>query len=266
MLGWMPRTLAQSRPVRVVLTALRRFTADDADTHAAALAYQLFLSTLALSIAALAVLGMVADRVSIEVPEGAEEQWQNLTDGGLVLGLVALGGILWTSSTFGRRASHAFAMVFRTGQPGMVRERLQGLIVALGVIVLVGALPIVTAILATLRADGVLETPVRVLGFTATVAVELALFLAAYVTLTPHGGPKWRAHVPGALLMTAGWEVFKVAGGLLLAYLVRKSTLLYGAIGSVVGLLVLLRIATWLFLFGAELSATLQERSEPDPR
>jgi uncharacterized BrkB/YihY/UPF0761 family membrane protein len=265
MLTRMRGTLAQWRPVRLTVDSLPRFTADDADTHAAALAYQLFLSTLALSIGGLAILGMVAGHVGIEVPADAEEQWNNLTEGGVVLGLVALGGLLWTSSTFGRRASHAFEMIFRTGRSTMVRGRLQGLIVALGVTVLVGAMPIVTGIIATLRSLGVLETPVKVLGFAATVAVELALFLAAYVALTPHGGPPWRAHVPGALLMTAGWEVFKLVGGLLLAYLVRKSTLLYGAIGSIVGLLILLRFAMWLFLFGAEVSATLHDRPGSDP-
>jgi len=256
-------TLAQWGPVRLTLEALRRFQGDDADTHAAALAYQLFLSTLALSIGGLAVLGMVAGHVSIDVPEGAEEQWRNLTEGGLVLGLVALGGLLWTTSTFGRRASHAFEVIFRTGPVSTVMGRLRGLVVALGVIVLVGALPVITGVLATLNSVGILDTPVRLLGFTATVVLEFALFLAAYVALTPEGGPGWRGHVPGALLMTAGWEVFKLVGGLVLAYLVSKSTLLYGAIGSVVALLVLLRAATWLFLFGAVLSATLHERPEP---
>lgn len=260
MLGRMPGTLAQSRPVRVVVSAIRRFAADDADTHAAALAYQLFLSTLALSIGGLAILGMIAGHVSIDPPEGAEEQWHNLTEGGLVLGLVALGGLLWTTSTFGRRASHALGVIFRTGRVGQVRGRLQGLVVAFGVIVLVGALPVITGLLATLNSVGVLDTPVRLLGFTATVVLEFALFLGAYVALTPEGGPRWRTHVPGTLVMTAGWEVFKLVGGLVLAYLVRKSTLLYGAIGAVVALLILLRLATWLFLFGAELSAALRER------
>lgn len=261
----MRRTLAQWGPFRLVTDSLRRFQADDADTHAAALAYQLFLSTLALSIGGLAVLGMVANVVTIDVPEGAEEQWANLAEGGALLGLAALVGLLWTSSTFGRRASHAFGTVFRTGPVSMVRGRLQGLIVALGIIVLVGALPLVTGVLASLRSLGVLEEPIRVLGFATTVAVEFALFLAAYVTLTPEGGPPWRAHVPGAVLMTVGWEVFKLVGGLLLAQMFARSTLLYGTIGVVVTVLVLMRVATWLFLFGAELSAELHERGTRDP-
>ena len=253
-------TLAQWGPVRLARDCLRRFVEDDVDTHAAALAYQAFLSTLALSIGGLAVLGMVASAVDIEVPAGAEQQFENLTEGGPVLGIVALLGLLWTSSTFGRRAAHAFGLIFRTGPVGMARGRLRGLVVALGVIVLVGALPIVSAVLAALNSFGVLDTPVRLLGLTATIALELALFLAAYVALTPSGGPGWRAHIPGAVVMTLGWEVFKLVGGLIVAYLVNKSTLLYGTIGSVVTLLVLLRSATWLFLFGAELSAVLAER------
>jgi len=256
----MRRTLAQWAPVRVALESMRRFTRDDADTHAAALAYQLFLSILALSIGGLAILGLVARVVDIEVPEGSEEQWENLTQGGVGLGLAALAGLLWTTSAFGRRASHAFATIFRTGPVSMLRGRLRGLAVALGVIILIGAVPVITGVLATLRSLGILDTPIRVLGLAATVALELGLFLAAYVALTPQGGPRWQAHVPGALLMTVGWQVFKLVGGLVLSYLLERSTLLYGTIGVVVTTLVLMRSATWLFLFGAELSAVLDGR------
>lgn len=63
--------------------------------------------------------------------------------------------------------------------------------------------------------------------------------------------------------MTVGWELTKLAGGLLLGYFVSKATLLYGAIGSVVGLLIVMRWATWLFLFGAELSAIRIEGDRP---
>jgi len=255
----MSRTLAQWPPVRLARDCLRRFVEDDIDTHAAALAYQVFLSTLALSIGGLAILGMVANVVDVQVPTGAEEQYHNLTEGGPALAIASLLGLLWTSSTFGRRAAHAFAVIFRTGPVSMAGGRVRGLFVALGVIVLVGALPVLTAMLTWLNAFGLLETEVRLLGLTATLALDLALFLTAYVALTPHG-PGWRAHLPGAIAMTVGWEVFKIIGELVVGYLVNKSTLLYGAIGSTVALLILLRMTTWLLLFGAELSAVLAER------
>ena len=123
----------------------------------------------------------------------------------------------------------------------------------------VGALPVLTGILAGLEASGVLEVPVKLLGFTATAALELGLFFISYAVLTPPG-VAWRTHVPGAIVMTVAWEVSQLLGGLLLAYLVRNATLLYGTIGVIVGLLVLLRIAAGLYLFGAELSAVLSER------
>ena len=48
-------TLAQSRLVSLVRAIGARSRVDDASTHAAALAYQLFLSTFALSLVGLAV-------------------------------------------------------------------------------------------------------------------------------------------------------------------------------------------------------------------
>ena len=129
----------------------------------------------------------------------------------------------------------------------------------LGLIVLVGALPVVTGIVSAVRVATGLEVPFRVVGFALTAAMEFGLFLLAYAVLTP-GSIGWRAHLPGALVMTAGWELFKLAGGILLASYVSRATLLYGTIGAVVGLLVFLRLASGLFVFGAELSAVLLDR------
>lgn len=50
-------------------------------THAATLAYQLFLSTLALSLVGLALIGLAEDLLPFELPEGTGEQFANLTGG-----------------------------------------------------------------------------------------------------------------------------------------------------------------------------------------
>ncbi len=257
------RTLAQSRPAGLARAVWRRYRADDVDTHAAALAYQLFLSTLALSIVALAILGVVAGRIDLEVPERAEEQVRNLTDGGALLGAVALAGLLWTASAFGIRASRALGVVFRTSVERRQLGRVRGILVALGMAVVVGALPILTGVLGTLELRGGLEVPTRAIAFACVVALELCLFLLSYVALTPGHGPGWRRHLPGAIVMTIGWELFKLLGALVLALLVQRATLTYGTIGAVVGLLVFLRLVTLLYLVGAELSAVLDEERRP---
>lgn len=256
-------TLAQSRLASLVRAIRTRIRLDDASTHAAALAYQLFLSTLALSLVGLAVIGLAEDLLPFELPPGTKEQFENLTGASATLGAVSFVALLWTASSLSRRASRALAVIFRTGSEGVVRGGLRALATTLGLIVLVGALPVVTGVISAVRVSNDLEIPFRVLGFVATTAMEFGLFLLAYAVLTP-GTIGWRSHLPGAAVMTIGWGLFKLAGGLLLAYYVSRATLLYGTIGAVVGLLLFLRLASGLFVYGAELSAVLRDRAHPD--
>jgi hypothetical protein len=80
----------------------------------------------------------------------------------------------------------------------------------------VGALPVMTGLVSVLRARAGVEEPLRVVGFAGVAAMEFGLFLLSYAVLTP-GKVPWRAHLPGALLMTAGWELLKLLGGVFLA-------------------------------------------------
>jgi uncharacterized BrkB/YihY/UPF0761 family membrane protein len=243
--------------------AYERYRDDGVDTHATALAYQLFLSALALSLAGLALIGLLEEHLPFDVPEGAQEQFENLTRGSATLGLVSTIVLLWTAAALARRASRALGIVFRTGTLGAVGGGLRALATTLGMIVLIGALPVLTGIISVLRTAAGLEEPLRLLGFVGLTAAEFGLFLLSYTVLTP-GKVPWRAHLPGSSLMTAGWELFKLAGGVFLAAYVSRATLLYGTIGSVVALLVVLRSAAWLYLVGAELSAIRLERRRSD--
>ena len=236
-----------------------RVRVDDLSTHAAALAYQLFLSTLALSLVALALIGLADEILPFDLPAGTQEQFANLTQASATLGIVSFLVLLWTASSLSRRASRALGVIFRAGPEGAVRTGVRAVGTTLGLIVLIGALPVVTGVLASIRVRSGLEIPFRVLGLLATVALEFGVFLLAYALLTP-GHVGWRVHLPGAAAMTLGWELFKLAGGLLLASYVRNATLLYGTIGAVVGLLLFLRLASSLFVYAAELSAIVAER------
>jgi uncharacterized BrkB/YihY/UPF0761 family membrane protein len=256
-------TLAQSRAWRLGRAAFERYRADEVDTHATALAYQLFLSTLALSLVGLALIGLAEEVLPFDLPEGTEEQFGNLVQGSAALGAASGLLLLWTAAALARRASKALGIVFRTGTFGAIGGGLRSLGVTLGLVVLIGAMPVLTGVVSLLRAGAGLDEPLRVLGWAGLATVEFGLFLLSYVVLTP-GKVPWRAHVPGALVMTAGWELFKLAGGVFLAAYVSRATLLYGTIGSVVALLVVLRMATWLYLVGAELSALRLERPARD--
>ena len=258
-------TLTQSRSLALLRAIGARSRADDVSTHAAALAYQLFLSTLALSLVGLALIGLAENLLPFELPEGTGEQFANLTGASATtLGVVSLIALLWTAAALSRRASRALSVIFRTGPEDIVRGGVRALATTLGLIVLVGALPVMTGIVSAVRVATGLEVPFRVIGFAMTAAMEFGLFLLAYAVLTP-GSIGWRAHLPGAVAMTLGWELFKLVGGILLASYLLRATLLYGTIGTVIGILVFLRLASGLFVFGAELSAVLLERRAGPP-
>jgi len=72
-------------------------------------------------------------------------------------------------------------------------------------------------------------------------------------------------HLPGAAVMTIGWVLFKLIGGVFVARYLSRATLLYGSIGAIVVLLLLLRFASSLFVYGAELSAIVAERRLDPP-
>ena len=253
-------TLAQSRLAALARAVRERYRDDEVGTHAAALAYQLFLSTLALSLVGLALMGLAEDVLPFDLPEGTEEQFANLTGGAsATLGIVSFVVLLWTASALARRASNALRAVFRTGREGAVRDGLRAVATTLGLVVVIGALPVLTGVITAIRVAAGLEAPFRILGLAATAALEFGLFLLAYTVLTP-GRLGWRTHLPGALVMTAGWELFKLAGGLLIEYYLTRATLLYGTIGAIVALLLFLRLGSDLFLIAAELSAALRDR------
>ena len=252
-------TLAQSRWMSLARDVHSRVRADDLSTHAAALAYQLFLSTLALSLVGLALIGLIKDLLPFDLPAGTEEQFDNLVSASAPLGIASFVALLWTASSLSRRASRALGVIFRTGPEGAVGTGVRALATTLGLIVLIGALPLVTGIITTIRVRAGLEVPFRIVSFTATTALEFGVFWLAYAVLTP-GRIGWRVHLPGAGAMTIGWVLFKLAGGVLLASYVSRAKLLYGAIGAVVGLLLVLRLASALFVYSAELSAIVAER------
>lgn len=242
-----------------------RVRVDDLSTHAAALAYQLFLSTLALSLVGLALFGLAEDVLPFDLPAGTEEQFTNLSKGSATLGIVSFVALLWTASSLSRRASRALGVIFRSGTEGAVRTGARALATTLGLIVLIGVLPVVTGVVTTIRVRAGLEVPFRIVSFLATTALEFGVFWLAYAVLTP-GRIRWRVHLPGAAVMTIGWVLFKLIGGVFVARYLSRATLLYGSIGAIVVLLLLLRLASSLFVYGAELSAIVAERREdPDP-
>ena len=91
--------------------------------------------------------------------------------------------------------------------------------------------------------------PVSILvGF----ALTTVLFCWTYSVLG-NRSVGWRAHLRGALLVAAGFEVLKVVGGVYIPRAVAGSSALYGSIGVVFVTLAWLAFYARLIVYGAAL-------------
>ena len=95
-------------------------------------------------------------------------------------------------------------------------------------------------------------------------AMLVGFFLFSYRLLAP-GRQAIRDLVPGAVMCALGWTILQGIGGWFVARQVAHWSALYGTIATVFGVLLFLRIAAWIFLAGAELSAILRARGAAQP-
>ena len=104
---------------------------------------------------------------------------------------------------------------------------------------------------------GLIVIPAWIVVRVLLLLVEFGYFLLLFKLLTPSNTLRWRDHLPGAILMTLGFGVLKIIGGALVDRTVAHWSSLYGTIGSIFGLLVIIRLAMWIFMYGAELSSVI---------
>ena len=265
--------------VPVLGTALRmqeRYKDDAADALAAAIGFFGFLSLFPLLALVLAVVGQFLDgaveqaRV-VELVTGSVPALGSLAGGegavssaidyiaknpGTLFGFgsvaLVLSGLRIASAT-----QQACSVVFRREVPTGVGARLEQVraLLVVGLLALAGAA--VSGSVGVDISNGVEGLLRSVLGTALAFGLDFLLFLFAYRLFTPGEGPRWGVLVPGSLLGAAGWVALKLFGSAYIANQAQTAGDNYGALGSIIGLLLLLYLAGRLFLYGAELAALL---------
>lgn len=260
-----------------------RYTADLGNHLAASVAFFGFLSLFPILLLGLAVVGFVfaddpqaqqevVEAVSAAVP-GLGEALGDTIDVAIrtrgATGLVGLVGVLFTGLRVVDGATLAVSRVFRvdaTDESGVVRK-----VRALGNLVLLGTLTIVATSAGALAGVivfvaenlGLPETVVRlrgVLAFVLSFVLDVALFAVAYRVLTAARGPRFPDLWRGAILAAIGWTALKVFGATYVGNTADQWDALYGALGVVIGAMLLLFLAGRIFIYGAELNALLLQR------
>jgi membrane protein len=268
--------LARIPAFAVALRVLDRYRLDAAEQFAAAIGLFVFLALIPLFLLAIAIAGFVyageADQIALAeglartVPglgatlgdgEGIDGFVQTIIDRRGALTLTALLGVLLTALRPVNAAMTASLTVFRATLPKGARLRLRQ--VSAGLMLALVALSAVAT--STVIGFVGLPTSVRYLvSLGATFALDVLLFWTAYTVLAPGSRVRGRALLPGAVTAGALWTALKVGGSALVSAQVDNANALYGALGGVVALLLLLYLAGRLFLYGAELNAVLHER------
>ena len=258
--GWCHRQLAIRRREREGETAVgkivsrgrayyERYLEINGRATAAAITLYGFLALFALCALAVAIVGILAtgnDNVAEDIVNylGVHgDAAKMVTDAvntaqhsAKVASIVGIVGLIWVGSSFAVSVASAYNIAW--GVPARIsRERLLGLGWLAGAAILLALGGFATAGVSSLPA---LVVPlVLVLGL----AVNTILWLWTSWVL-PNRRVAWRVLLPGAIVGAVGLEALKLAGGYVVPILVRRSSAVYGTIGTVFALL------AWLWVLG----------------
>ena len=266
------------------LAVQERYVRDAADPLAASIGFFGFLSLFPLLALAVSVAGFVlddpADQAAVAAAltdalpgfeatlvddEGEATVVDELVEGVVAqrgtIGLVGLVTLLLVGMKVVNAAMAATRVVLRGEVVKGVRAKLR----QVGALAGLGATALLAAGAASFAATGIGELPGPVavlLSVATTFGLDLVLFLGAYRLLSPSVHFSTRDLLPGAVFAAVGWMLLKIAGAGYVAAQVERADALYGALGGLIGLLLLLYLAGRLYLYGAELSAVRKERRD----
>jgi YihY family inner membrane protein len=258
-------------PVAVV----KKFGDDDAGNSAALIAYYGFLSMFPLLLAFTTILGFVVhdnpdlqqkllDSALANFPVIGTQIENNLgaLQGSVLALVIGIVGAVWAGMGVVLTTENAMNAIWdvpRRSRPNFLKSRLRALLalVAFGLVVVISA-----ALGSVGGAGGSLGWALRALALVGTLALNVAIFGAAYRYLTV-ADVRWRQVVPGAILAAIGWMVLLAVGGWFVTRQLNGASETYGTFAFVIALLAWIAISAQLFLFGGELNVVLARRLWP---
>jgi inner membrane protein YhjD len=262
----------QHRWLAIPLAVFKKFGDDQGGNLAALVAYYAFFSLFPLLLVFVTILGFVlqgdpATQQSVEHSVtsqfpgiGASLRLNSLHGhtGVLVFGLITsllsgLGVTQAAQSAFDR----VWAVPFKA-RSDFLQSRLRGLalLISLGLLFLF-------ATLASGLVTGGLGGPLlTVAGIVLSLALNVALFLAAFRLMTADHIPT-RSLAIGVVFAAVFWEILQVVGGIYIGHVVKHWSGTYASIGFVIGLLVWLHLGSQLTLYAAEINVVLARKLWP---
>jgi YihY family inner membrane protein len=266
------RRQQRSPRLSFVAAVVKKFSDDQAGQLAALVAYYGFVSLFPLLLVMVTVLGFVLQgdpQLKREIIDGTLGQFPILRDQlklhslsgsvpALVVGIVVslLAGLAVMNAT-----QNAFNSVWNVPfkqRPNFVFVRLRGL----GLLVILGAMSIVSIIAAGFVGSASHGAPAVAGGVLVALAFNLALFMTAFKLLVAID-LSWRELLPGVIVATICWQLLQHLGGFYIDHTLKRTGPLYGVFALVLGLLAWLYLGAQMTLLAAEINVVKARRLWP---
>ncbi|MBN1995144.1 MAG: YihY/virulence factor BrkB family protein [Anaerolineae bacterium] len=267
----------------LIATSVESFTNAKAPQAAAAIAYFALFSLFPLLLLIIAVGSFILERnvVQQQVSQAIAENLpgaQNLIQQNIqrvlalrgTVSIVGIVGLLWAASgVFNTLAYNINAAWTKADVRNFLKRRLVALSIV-GVLVALLILSVLSTFVTNLLAqfsvplgDGIeiYQTGLwRIWSNLLPVLLRLALFWGLYRWVPNAQVSGWAAFW-GAVLATTGWELATNGFAFFLSSGLASYELVYGSLGTIVGLMFWIYLGSLITLFGAHLTATITQRN-----
>lgn len=260
------------RVLAVPIAVVKKFGDDQAGNLSALIAYYGFFSLFPLILVFVTVLGFVlegnpdaqksvVDSVLNQIPiVGDQIQAGSLKGSGVAL-VIGIVGALLSGLGVTLAAQTAFNRVHgvpHRERPNFLFSRLRGV----GLLAVLGTLQLLSTAATGLVAGGLGGVLFTIAGIALSLALNFALFFAAFRLLTDRSVPTHELW-PGIVAATVLWTILQAVGGAYIGHVVKGAGQTYGTFATVIGLLTWLFLGARIVVYCAEVNSVLSRRLWP---
>ncbi len=268
-IGWYNTRLAPRAPVRLIVGVAKGLADHQAADMAASIAYYTLFSIFPLLLGLLALLGIFLPYETVYeqtflifnnyLPDATDLIERNISEiiaARGTLGIVAIAGLIWTGSMLFTSIYRVINRVWDISRvmPFWIRKpRDIAMVLGIGVLFLV-FIPVSLAISSIPEGQfPVVDALARYFNWVLVFVMTAAVFAFLY-KIMPNALVHWRDVLPGAIV-AAGLLWAAMAVFIFFVEEFANWELVYGPVGSVIAFLMLVYIAAFILIIGAEVSA-----------
>jgi len=263
--------------VRVLRSAAQRFSADGASFLAQAIAFNACFSVVPFALVLAAILGFAygtdagnaaaqrtIDTYAPALHDLVAQTLPTVVSTRGISGVIGIAALVWSAkNVFGALGYALDRSLGVTKSRHFVFETLVAVVLvplACAALILASSLPVVISVIVRLPGLRSLRDLPEVLSYLVAVATVFVIATLLYTYLPNRKGATLRFGIPGAIVTAAGWSIAQVGFAI---YTTHTNVLrVYGVLSAVFAVLLYVYLLATIFLFGAHVSAAVEQEHE----